>query len=103
MAPGADAEHASRARNFATKIVALIEANGTTSELLGDGNQIGYIFGSKPTALDAHVLAFLQRVHESKHDDLMPEVLIKWGERFTEGDLWRKEILRGPTIPTAVM
>lgn len=102
-APGAPEVHASRAQTFANKILALTDANDTTSTLLGTDDQIGYIFGSKPTALDAHVLGFLQRVHESKHDELLPDVLVEWGERFTEGKLWKEEILRGPTIPTAVM
>lgn len=52
-------------------------------------------FGPKPTALDAYVLAFLQRVYELKHDELIPDVLVKWGEKFTQGKIWKKEIFRG--------
>lgn len=71
--------------------------------LLGTDGQVGYIFGSVPTAVDAHVLVFLQQGHESKHDVLALDVLVKLGEQFTEGKLWKEEIHRGPTTPTAVM
>lgn len=83
--------------------MALAEASGTISGLTAC-DEIGYIFGPKPTALDAHALTFLRRLNDVKRNSLVPEVLAQWAEKFSKGDIWPTiAVNKGSTLPPWVV
>lgn len=99
-APSALSDNEAKVRDFCAKIVALVERNGTTSSLTSN-EDIGYIYGSTPTVLDAQVLVFLGRIQDTKREYLLPEVLVHWINKYRKGDTWRSIVTLGDasTIP----
>jgi glutathione S-transferase len=49
-----------------------------------------WIFGEKPTALDAHLVVFIARMRDVGRRNLIPERLEKYGDWAMEGKEWMK-------------
>lgn len=81
-------EHQARTREVCKKIAILREKSKSE-----------YIFGSQPTALDAHMLVFLRRVIDVGQKDLLPTTLQDWAEAFSQGDLWKEVVPGVTTLP----
>ena len=47
-----------------------------------------WIFGEKPTALDAHLVVFIARMKDVGRRDLIPERVGKFGDWATAGKEW---------------
>lgn len=74
----------------------------TLLDKAGNSTSDGYLFGPKPTVLDAHVLVFLCRLSDVKRTELIPKPLLEWVEHFRNGAAW-KEVMStvpgGMTLP----
>lgn len=99
-APNAEADNEAKTKAFCAKIIDIAERNGTTKDLVAH-EKVGYLYGSTPTALDAHTLVFLGRIQDTKRIKLIPDVLISWIDKFRKHDIWKSVVtLEGySTIP----
>lgn len=62
-------------------------ANGTQSDIIGRGP---WIFGFEhPTALDAHLAVFIQRMRDVGRNDLIPNGLDKYANWVTSTAAWK--------------
>lgn len=79
-------------KRFNKEIQSLLSASST-----------GWIMGTtNPTALDAHVVILLARLHDIKRENLIPEALVAYGKAAMEQPAF-PEALQGPsTIPPGV-
>lgn len=55
-----------------------------------------WIYGDKPTALDAHLVPFIARMTDVGRENLFPEKLKQYGRWTMAGDKWI-EIMEGRT------
>ena len=49
-----------------------------------------WLFGEKPTALDAHLVAFIARMIDVGRESVIPEKLCQYGRWATQGPEWTK-------------
>lgn len=85
-------EHIGRTREFLAKVLELRSKNGSDTKE-------GYIFGSSPTVLDAHVLPFLARLCDVGKKDVVPPPLVEWVEHFRQGPVWKEVVPSYTTLP----
>ena len=50
----------------------------------------GWLFGDKPTALDAHLVVFIARMTDVGRSGLIPEKLRQYGQWAMQGTEWTK-------------
>ena len=50
----------------------------------------GWIFGKKPTALDAHLIVFIARMTDVGRENLIPDKIKKYGKWAMGGAEWAK-------------
>ncbi|KJZ71915.1 hypothetical protein HIM_08671 [Hirsutella minnesotensis 3608] len=81
--------HEERSRGFLAKIV----------EVRGRFGDDAYIFGPRPTVLDAHVLPFIGRLCDRKRADLVDQRLASWFQAFKSGSMWREVVPGETTLP----
>ena len=58
-----------------------------------------YIFGSRPTALDAHTICFLARLYDKKRDNLIPDALLDYVKYWRGTDEWKSILPQISTVP----
>lgn len=63
-----------------------------------------WIYGSHgPTALDAHLIVFLQRMKDTGHDDFFDGAMTKYLEHGTAIPEWNKLMHGRKTFPEAIL
>lgn len=60
------------------------------------------IFGSKPTALDAHTILFLARLFDKGRGYLIPETLLGYLQHWRGTDEWKLMLPNISTVPDYV-
>ena len=50
----------------------------------------GWLFGQKPTALDAHLVVFIARMTDVGRESLIPDKLRQWAQWAMQGPEWTK-------------
>ena len=79
----------------------LLERLGQVLEQHGTGSKPqSWLYGSTPTALDAHLTVFLARLEDINHLDLVPEILKSYKDWVTkERTEWREMMGGLRTMP----
>lgn len=82
----------------------VVKMEKLATDLLSSLNELApdvpgqWLFGEKPTALDAHLLVFMARMRDVGRQNLIPERLEKYASWAMESREW-KEIMEASSFP----
>lgn len=71
--------------------------------ILGD-SPTDWCFGlEQPSALDIHLLVFLVRLQDAAQDELIPNALQSWADKFMQMDEWANLMQGTRTLPPPLL